>query len=210
MVPETPRASIETKLEKVPPVGLKQLFKSKTLWLLAFLLFLHSVLFYNWTGWIPSYILEKGASMSSAGLTTSVMLWVSIPTVILVPLLTSRVNISRKLFIWVPSLVYVFLSIGILYASLFSVWFIMAIAGFVNVLRFNTLLTLPAEMMPKERAGVASGVVVAIGYAGAVAGPIVAGQILDVTGSFTVIFYLLAAVSLITTGLALIIPKTSH
>ena len=108
------------------------------------------------------------------------------------------------------AILYVFPSIGILYASLFSVWFIMAIAGFVNVLRFNTLLTLPAEMVPKERAGVASGVVVAIGYAGAVVGPIVAGQILDVTGSFPAIFYLLAAVSLITTGLAFIIPKTSH
>jgi cyanate permease len=210
MVPEILHPSTEIKPGRLQPTGLKELFNNKILWLLAFLLFLHNFLFYTWSGWIPTFLLEKGADTNSAGLTTSVMLWVSIPTVILVPLLTSQSNLQRKLFIWIPSLTYAFLSVGILYASLFSVWFIMAISGFVNVLRFNTLLTLPVEIMPKERAGAASGVVVAVGYLGAVVGPVIAGQILDVTGKFVIIFIILTVISLISTGFALFIPRSSH
>ena len=76
---------------------------------------------------------------------TSVMLWVGVPTVILVPMLTSGADIPRKLFIWIPSLIFAFLAVGILFASQFSILFLMIIAGIINVLRFNTLLTLPVE-----------------------------------------------------------------
>jgi len=210
LVSEPPRTSSKIVTEKAPAQNTKGLFQNKILWLLAVLLFLHNFIFYSWSGWIPTYLMEKGASASSAGLTTSIMLWVSIPTVILVPLLAVKFNLPRKLFIWIPSLVYAFLSAGILYASGFSVWLIMATAGFVNVLRFNTLITLPVEFAPAERAGAASGIVVAFGYIGAVAGPIISGQILDVTGSFSVIFGILVMVSLISTGLAFFIPKSSH
>jgi MFS transporter, CP family, cyanate transporter len=210
LVSESPRTSSKIETEKVYSPKIKRLFQNKILWLLAVLLFLHNFLFYTWSGWIPTYLLERGFSAGSAGLTTSIMLWVSIPTVILVPLLTSKANLPRKIFIWIPSLAYAFLSAGILYASGFTIWLIMATSGFVNVLRFNTLLTLPVEFAPAERAGAASGIVVAFGYIGAVAGPIISGQILDVTGSFTVIFGILVMVSLISTGLAFFIPGTSH
>ena len=137
------------------------------------------------------------------------MLWVGIPTVILVPMLFSKTNISKRLLIWVPSLIFAFLAIWIIYASEFAIWFIMVIAGIINILRFNTLLSLPVEIMPKKHAGVAGGVVVAIGYIGAVIGPTMAGQILDITGSFQTIFVILAVLSLIAMGLTFLIPSTN-
>jgi len=188
-------------------MGLTEVLRSKTLWLLAFILLLHNIFFYTWSGWIPTYLLEKGISMNISGLLTSIMLWVGIPTVILVPGLYSRINLSKKLLIVVPSLIFAFLALWIMPAAGFSILIIMIIAGIINILRFNTLLSLPVEIMPKKHSGVAGGVVIAIGYLGAVIGPSMAGQILDITGSFQPIFMILAVLSLITMGLALLLPK---
>ncbi len=209
VVHEPPCPSAEIESEQTEFVRLKQVLKDKTLWLLAFILLLHNIFFYTWSGWLPTYLLQKGVSLGLSGLLTSIMLWVGIPTVILVPMFFSRTNISKRLLIWVPSLIFAFLAIWILYASQFSIWFIMVIAGIINILRFNTLLSLPVEIMPKKHAGVAGGVVVAIGYIGAVIGPSMTGQILDVTGSFQIVFVVLAVLSLIAMGLTFLIPSNS-
>jgi cyanate permease len=209
IVREPPCPGDEIESEKTKSVELKHVLKNKTLWLLAFILLLHNIFFYTWSGWLPTYLVEKGVSLGVAGVLTSVMLWVGVPTVIVVPMLISRTEIPKKLLIWLPSLIFAFLAIWILYASEFSIWFIMAIAGIINILRFNTLLSLPVEIMPKEHAGVAGGVVVSIGYIGAVIGPSMAGRILDVTGSFQIIFIILAVLSLITMGMAFLIPSNS-
>jgi MFS transporter, CP family, cyanate transporter len=210
MVHEPPCPSAEDESEQTESVGLKDVLRDKTLWLLAFILLLHNIFFYTWSGWLPTYLLQKGVGLGLSGLLTSVMLWVGIPTVILVPMLFSRTNISKRLLIWVPSLIFAFLAIWIIYASEFAIWFIMAIAGIINILRFNTLLSLPVEIMPKRHAGVAGGVVVAIGYIGAVIGPSMAGQILDVTGSFQIVFVILAVLSVITMVLTFLIPLSNR
>lgn len=207
MAREPPCLSAEVESEQTELVGLKDVLKDKTLWLLAFILLLHNIFFYTWSGWLPTYLLQKGASLGISGLLTSVMLWIGVPTVIIVPMFFSKTHISKKLLIWVPSLIFAFLAIWILYASEFAIWFIMAVAGIINILRFNTLLSLPVEIMPKEHAGVAGGVVVAIGYIGAVIGPSMTGQILDITGSFQIVFVTLAVLSLITMGLTFLIPS---
>jgi CP family cyanate transporter-like MFS transporter len=209
-VREPPCPSAEIESEQTGSVGLKDVLKDKTLWLLAFILLLHNIFFYTWSGWLPTYLLQKGVSLGLTGLLTSVMLWVGVPTVILIPMLFSRGNISKRLLIWVPSLIFAFLAIWILYASELAIWFIMAIAGVINILRFNTLLSLPVEIMPKKHAGVAGGVVVAIGYIGAVIGPSMTGQILDITGSFQIVFVILAVLSLITMGLTFLIPSNDE
>ncbi len=209
MVREPPCPHAEVEPEKISFTEIKKTLKNRVLWLLAFILFLHNFFFYTWSGWVPTYLLEKGFTLGFAGLMTSVMLWVGVPTVILIPMLVSGANIPRKLFIWLPSLLYAFLAAGMLYVSQFSVWFLMVIAGIINILRFNTLLTLPVEIMPKEHAGTASGVVVSVGYMGAVVGPVVAGGILDVSGTLQSVFIILVVLSLITTGFAFLIPKNS-
>jgi Cyanate permease len=209
VVREPPCPSAEIESEQTNSVGLRDVLEDKTLWLLAFILLLHNIFFYTWSGWLPTYLLQKGFSLGISGLLTSIMLWVGVPTVILVPMLFSKGNISKKLLIWVPSLIFAFLAIWILYASELAIWFIMVIAGVINILRFNTLLSLPVEIMPKKHAGVAGGVVVAIGYIGAVIGPSMTGQILDITGSFQIVFIILAVLSLITMSLTFLIPSNN-
>lgn len=209
VVREQPCPHLGIVKEKVSFSEIKQTMKSRVLWLLAFILFLHNFFFYTWSGWVPTYLLEKGISLGTAGLMTSVMLWVGVPTVLLVPVLLSGHDIPRKLFVWGPSVIYAFLAGAILYAGQLSLWLLMVIAGVINILRFNTLLTLPVEIMPKEHAGTASGVVVSIGYMGAVVGPLVAGQILDITGTLQSVFIILIFLSVITTLFAFLIPSNS-
>lgn len=209
MVREPPCPHFEVEPEKISFAEIKMTLKNRVLWLLAFILFLHNFFFYTWSGWVPTYLLDKGLSIGYAGLMTSVMLWVGVPTVILVPILLSGRDIPRKLFVWMPSVIYAFLAGAILYAGQLSLWFIMVIAGVINILRFNTLLTLPVEIMPKEHAGTASGMVVSVGYMGAVVGPIVAGQILDISGSLQSVFLILIVLSVVTTLFAFLIPSNS-
>jgi CP family cyanate transporter-like MFS transporter len=188
----------------------KKLLKNKILWLLAFLLFLHNFVFYTWSGWLPTYLLERGVDVNSAGLMTSIMLWVGVPTVILIPLLSSGSNVPRKMFVWVPSILFIILTSSILFAPQWMVWLIIAISGMMNVLRFNTLLVLPVELVPRERAGMASGIAVAIGYVGAVVGPAVGGNMLDLTGNFQIVFGTLTIISVISTIFAFLIPRTNE
>ncbi len=209
LVREPPCPSNETESEHIGSAGLTHVLKNRTLWLLALILLLHNIFFYTWTGWLPTYLLQKGFSLNFTGFLTSVMVWVGIPTVLLVPMFYSKINASKRLLIWIPSLIFAFLAIWILYASHFSIYIIMVIAGIINILRFNTLLSLPVEIIPKEYSGVAGGVVISVGYIGAVIGPSMAGQILDVTGSFQSIFVILAVLSLVTMCLTFLIPTTN-
>jgi CP family cyanate transporter-like MFS transporter len=209
LVHEPPCPSNEVESDAKGSIGLKEVLRDKTLWSLAFILLLHNIYFYTWAAWIPTFLLQKGVSLGFSGLLASVMLWVGVPTIIFIPKLFSKTNISKRLLIWLPSLIFAFLSIWIIYATGFSLWIIMIIAGIINILRFNTLLSLPVEIMPKKHAGVAGGVVIAIGYLGAVIGPSMAGIILDVTGSFQIIFLILAVISIITMVLTFLIPTNN-
>jgi CP family cyanate transporter-like MFS transporter len=82
---------------------LKQLLKNKNIMAVAFLLFLHNFVFYTWSGWLPIYLLERGVSVDSAGLMTSIMLWVGVPT-ILIPLLSLGSNVRANCLSGLPVL----------------------------------------------------------------------------------------------------------
>ncbi len=117
LVHEPPCPSNELESEAKGSIGLKEVLRDKTLWLLAFLLLLHNIYFYTWAAWIPTFLLQKGVSVGFSGLLASVMLWVGVPTILLIPKLFSKTNISKRLLIWLPSLIFAFLSIWIIYAT---------------------------------------------------------------------------------------------
>jgi cyanate permease len=204
---DTPVRNGEASSVETQYASPRALLKNKALWLLAFLLFLHNFVFYTWSGWLPTYLLGRGVSVDSAGLMTSIMLWVGVPTVILIPLLSFGSKVPRKFFVWLPSIVFILLTSGILFAPQWLVWVIIGLSGMMNVLRFNTLLVLPVELVPRERAGAASGIAVAIGYVGAVVGPAIGGNILDISGNFQIVFGTLTAISVISLIFAFLIPS---
>ncbi len=70
------------------------------------------------------------------------------------------------------------------------------------------ILALPVEMVPKEQVGAASGLVLSIGYAGGVIGPLMGGRILDITGSLSLSLVVLAGTSIAIIGAAFMLPET--
>jgi len=186
---------------------LQTVFRNKKVWLVGILFFFHNVYFYTWAGWVPLFLLNKGASSDVAGLIVSVTQWVGIPAVILATRLSSRLGL-RKPFLWIPSIVLAFTAWAVIGVNLPMSWALMVLMGAATTTRFTTILTLPVEMVPQRQAGSASGLVMSVGYVGAVIGPLIGGHILDLTGSFPIIFFILIAISIVTTVIAFSITET--
>ncbi len=186
---------------------LSQVLQNKNLWVLAALMLLHNFFFYTWTGWAPTLLLLKGATAGMAGLVASLILWVAIPTALLMPRLAYKLGL-RKPFLWVPAVAMAFIAWAAINANLFWGWLLMIGAGIANATRFITILALPAEMMPKKDVGIAAGLILSIGYSGGVIGPLIGGRILDLTGNLDQSLFILIAIPIATIGIALRIPET--
>ena len=207
LIKEPPRKGIHHEPVNVNNIPLRQVLKNKSLWLVAFLFMLHNFYFYTWTGWIPTLMMQKGATPELAGLITSITIWVGILTVFLMPRLAYKLGL-RKPFLWAPSIVLALVAWGAIYVTIPMSWLLMALVGVANMTRFSTLLALPVEMSPEEEVGTASGLTLSGGYTGGVIGTLTGGRILDLTGSLDLSFLILAGVSIVATGIALSLPET--
>jgi len=187
---------------------LGKVLKNKGLWLVGILLFFHNFYFYTFANWGPQLMMQKGANPNQASLTTSLLLWVAVPTVFLMPQLAFRLGLKKPL-LWVPGIALALFAWAAIYTNLTLSWLIMILIGIVNITRFITILALPTEMVPAENIGAASGLIFCLGYLGATVGPIISGHILDLTGNLKLSLYSLVALSLIAAGIALFLPETS-
>ena len=195
---EEPRTSI---------LSFRGAFSNKHLWLVAVLMSFHTFTVYNWNGWTPVMMMLKGASPSLAGLIASITIWAMIPTFLLAPRLSHRIGLRRP-FLWVPSIVLAITFWGAQYITINTSWFVMALVGIASGTRFTTLMSLPLELVHESEVGMASGMMLAIGYVGAVIGPLVGGRVLDTTQNFDMSLIVLTIISLAATFIALKIPET--
>ena len=81
-------------------------------------------------------------------------------------------------------------------------WFLMAVAGVANIVRFVSLLALSTEITAKERVGTAAGIVLSVGYTGAIIGPPISGYIFDLTNNLDLSFLSLIPMSIAATIIA--------
>jgi cyanate permease len=182
-------------------------FSNKHLLLVAVLMFIETFTSWNWNGWAPVMLMLKGASPSQAGLIASMTIWAVLPTFLLAPRLSHRIGL-RKPFLWVPSIV---LAIAFWVAkdiTINSSWFIMALVGVAAGTRFTTLMSLPLELAHESEVGMASGMLLSIGYIGGVIGPLIGGRVLDITQNLDISFLILAIISLAAAFIALKVPET--
>jgi len=149
----------------------------------------------------------KGASPDLAGIIASITIWAIIPTFLLMPRLSHRIGL-RKPFIWIPSIALAIVSWAARYVTVSASWYLMAVAGVAAATRFTTLLTLPVEMMHQRQVGMASGMVLSVGFVGGVIGPLVGGRILDTTQTLDLSLMVLVGISVASALLASRIPET--
>ena len=189
--------------------ALRQLMARGDLLLAAALFLLHNVVLYTWIGWMPAYLVSIGASHQVSGLITSVALWVGVPSVLLLSRLSARLG-RRKPFLWGPTLLLTVASYAVLLVNVPLAWVLMFFAGIGTSIRFATILSLPVEMVEPGQGGAATGLMMSIGYIGALVGPLVGGYIIDKTGSYNWVFISLAIVSAATVAVCFIIPETGR
>ena len=184
-----------------------RILRNRNLWLVAILFLLHDFYFTTWAGWTPTLMMLKGSTPGQAGLIASITIWVGIPTVFFVPRLANRLGL-RKPFLWIPGIATAFIAWGVIQADLSASWLLMALAGFFLETRFVTIMALPVEIMSKEEVGIAGGLVLSVGFIGGVSGSLIAGRILDLSGSLDRALLILIGVSIAATAVAFRLPET--
>jgi CP family cyanate transporter-like MFS transporter len=197
-------------LSAIYPSKLLAILRMRNLWLIALIFFLHNYFFYTWNGWMPAYLVERGLSQGAAGLIVSVTLVAGIPGVIAVPYVSARRKVPGRTLVIATGVLMAAAAGAALFIDSVNSWLIMIAVGLGSTLRFLILVTMPAEVVGGQKAGLATGLVTSLGYTGAIAGPLAAGVFLDATGSFTLILILLAATSLGIAALALPLQATGE
>jgi CP family cyanate transporter-like MFS transporter len=188
--------------------ALKTVVTRKDLWLVSVFFWLHNFVLYTFVGWLPQYLVRIGVSSDLSGLITSVAFWTGVPSVILLSWLSAKLG-RRKPLLWGSSILLIVAMYAALLINARLSWVLVLFAGAANAIRFSTILSLPVEMVHPGQAGMASGLVMSVGYIGALVGPLIGGIILDSTGSYEWIFLSLVIVSVLATVLVFLIPETA-
>lgn len=184
-------------------------WKNRGVWLVATMLFIINILFYTWMGWSPALWIMKGAPPDLAAFMASVIGWIGLPTIFLMPWASFKIGL-RKPFFWASAIIMAVVSFGAIYAPLPLGWPIMVLVAITISGPFSMILALPVEMVPRESVGMASGIILSIGYIGAFIGPWVSGYIVDTTGTLDLALVILAGVAIAWTCIAFILPETGH
>jgi CP family cyanate transporter-like MFS transporter len=187
---------------------LKTVLTRKDLWLVSVFFSLHNFVLYTFVGWLPQYLTNIGAGSNSSGLITSLTFWIGIPSVILLSWLSAKLG-RRKPLLWGSSILLIVAMYAALLINPTLSWVLVLFVGAANAIRFSTILSLPVEMVDPRQAGMASGMVMSVGYIGALVGPLIGGIILDSTGSYEWIFLSLVIVSALAAVLVFLLPETA-
>jgi CP family cyanate transporter-like MFS transporter len=189
--------------------ALKTVLNRKDLWLVSVFFSLHNFVFYTFVGWLPQYLTNIGAGSNASGLITSLTLWIGIPSVILLSWLSAKLG-RRKPLLWGSSILLIVAMYAALLINPTLSWVLVLFAGAANAIRFSTILSLPVEMVDPRQAGMASGMVMSVGYIGALVGPLIGGIILDSTGTYEWIFRSLVIVAAVATVMVFLLPETAE
>jgi CP family cyanate transporter-like MFS transporter len=179
-------------------------------WKAAALMAAQGVIYYLLVAWLPAIYAEAGAGATAVAALFVVFNAATLPAMLIFPSWSDRIRRRRPAAL-VPSLLCLIGILGLLFIPLADpwrwLWPAFAGAGVSGV--FAMSLVLPADFAPRGRTGAAAGMVLAIGYAASALGPVIAGVVRDLTGSFHVTLTLLPAIGFAMIVLAAIAPELS-
>ncbi len=173
--------------------------------LCGILLGLLNFTFFITVGWLPTYLIGAGWSPVTAGAVTSVISFVEVPAILLVPHLSDRTR-SGKLIIMVSFLLISVCAVAISFEASLA-WMAAPVLGITFGGAFVLLLAFPAQYARQERLGRAAGAILAIGYMGALIGPPLAGYLRDITGGFSSTFLVMAGSGILAFCLSVQFPQ---
>jgi CP family cyanate transporter-like MFS transporter len=179
-------------------------------WISASLFAAQGIVYYLLVAWLPTIYGEAGTSATATAGLFAVFNAATLPAILVFPSWSDRIHRRRP-----PSLVAATLFLGGVLGLLMLpladpwrwLWPALAGSGVSGV--FSMSLVLPADVAPPGRTGAAAGMVLAIGYAASALGPIIAGVVRDVTGSFDATLLLLPAIGVVMIILSALAPELS-
>jgi CP family cyanate transporter-like MFS transporter len=177
-------------------------------WISASLFATQGIVYYLMVAWLPAIYGEAGISATTTAGLFTVFNAATLPAILLFPSWSDRIRRRRP-----PTLVAALLVLigvlGLLVLPLADpwrwLWPALAGAGISGV--FAMALVLPADVAPPGRTGAAAGMVLGIGYAASALGPVIAGGVRDVTGSFDLTLRLLPVIAGAMVVLSAIAPE---
>jgi cyanate permease len=181
-------------------------WKDRNVWLTAFILFFLNIQFYTWAGWTPQLMVLKGAKPEVAAFMISFNAWISIPFMFLIPWASQKIGLVKP-FIWLAGLGFLLCAWAAIYIPVPLGWPLMFFLGMLLAI-FPLVLALPVHFVPVESVGEATGIVLSIGYVGALVGPWMAGYILDMSGSLNQAYIFLIGASIVLSVFGLLLPET--
>ncbi|MBW3631450.1 MAG: MFS transporter [Chloroflexi bacterium] len=180
-------------------------------WISALLFAAQGLVYYLLVAWLPAIYGEAGTSATATAGLFAVFNGATLPAILLFPSWSDRLRRRRPPAI-VASLLFLAGVLGLLALPAIDpwrwLWPALAGAGVSGV--FAMSLVLPADIAPSGRTGVAAGMVLAIGYAASALGPVIAGVVRDVTGSFDATLLLLPVTGVVMIALAALAPEFSR
>lgn len=141
-----------------------------------------SAMFYGLATWLPSYFVASGWHLAAATLVASLVSVGSVPGGLLAPLLTRRWGGFRRPIVW-AGLTASAAGFGLwLWPSGAYLWTL--VVGATSALVLTVDMAAPAVLSPPARVGRDAGLLLTVGYGGAVVGPLAIGVLRDLTGGF--------------------------
>ncbi len=183
-------------------------WRDRDAWIAAILFAAQGLMYYLLVAWLPAIYGEAGVTTTATAALFAVFNAATLPAIILFPSWSDRLRRRRP-----PILVAAVCGlVGVLGLLLMPAadpwrWAWPALAGLAVSGLFAMSLVLPADIAPRGHTGAAAGMVLGIGYAAAALGPVIAGVVRDITGSFQAALLLLVGFGIAMIALALVAPE---
>lgn len=186
-------------------------WRDKLAWISAAIFAAQGLVYYLLVAWLPAIYGEAGADATATTALFTVFNASTLPGILLFPIWSDRLH-RRRPPTFIASLLFLIGVAGLLFVPFAEPWHWLwpALAGSGVAGVFGMSLVLPADIAPRGRTGTAAGMVLAIGYAASALGPVIAGVVRDLSGSFAATVSLLPAVGVVMILLALLTPERAE
>ena len=183
-------------------------WRDRRAWIAAIFFAAQGLVYYLLVAWLPAIYGEAGLNATATAGLFAVFNAATLPAILLFPIWSDRLR-RRRPPIFVAAVCFLTGVVGLLALPTAEPWRWLwpALTGLAVSGLFAMSLVLPADIAPRGQTGAAAGMVLGIGYAASALGPVVAGIVRDVTGSFQAALLLLVAFGIAMIALSLVAPE---
>jgi CP family cyanate transporter-like MFS transporter len=183
-------------------------WRDRRAWIAALLFAAQGIVYYLLVAWLPAIYGEAGASGNTVAALFAVFNAATLPGMLLFPLWSDRLHRRRPPTV-AASVIFLLGLLGLMLMPLADPWRWLwpVLAGFAVAGLFAMCLVLPADIAPRGRTGAAAGMMLGIGYAASALGPVIAGVVRDVSGSFAATLAMLPVFGIAIIVLSMLAPE---